>query len=142
MKFDFTDQIKQKTDKELTDIFINARDYDPEFVRLAEEELSARNINLDASKQIKEKTLEVNKQQLQTGKSGSPLYIFLCFILALLGGVLAIYAGYIYSQSKIKDSDGNEFFAYDEQTRQFGKIIMWLGIGVFSFFVLRFCFGL
>lgn len=27
MKFDFTQQIKQKTDQELTEIFINAKDY-------------------------------------------------------------------------------------------------------------------
>lgn len=55
MQFDFTDQIKQKTDKELTEIFINAKDYNPDFVSLAEKELQARNINIDASRQIREK---------------------------------------------------------------------------------------
>ena len=141
MKFDFTQQIKQKTDQELTEIFINAKDYNPEFVRLAEEELHSRNINLDSSNQIKETKTVISKQQLQTGKNGSPFYIFLCFILALFGGLLGIYAGYIYSQSKIKDSDGQEFYVYSEQTRQYGRIIMWLGIGVLLFLLLRFCFA-
>jgi len=45
MQFDFTEQIRQKTDKELTDIFINAKDYNPEFIKLAEKELAARHIN-------------------------------------------------------------------------------------------------
>ncbi len=141
MKFDFIQQIKQKTDQELTEVFINAKDYNPEFVRLAEEELQSRNINLDSSKQIKEKKTITNKQQLQAGKSGSPFYIFICFLLALFGGLLGIYAGYIYSQSKMKDVDGEEYYAYNEQTRQYGKIIMWLGIGILSFFLLRYCFA-
>lgn len=142
MKFDFTEQIKQKTDKELTEIFINIKDYNPEFVRLAVEELAARNINVDSSKQIRDKNKEINKEQLQKGKDGSPFYIFLCFVLALFGGFLAIYAGYIYSQSKIKDAEGKEYYAYNEQTRQLGKIMMWLGIAVLLFFVFKYCFGL
>jgi hypothetical protein len=141
MKFDFTQQIKQKTDEELTEIFINTKDYNPEFVRLAEAELQLRNINTDTSKQIKDKKEETSKQQLQAGKSGSPFYIFISFILALSGGLLGIYAGYIYSQSKIKSSDGEELFVYNEQTRQFGKIIMWLGISVLLFLLLRYCFA-
>jgi hypothetical protein len=47
MKFDFTQQIKQKTDKELTEIFINAKDYNPEFARL----LPIEEAILTASKQ-------------------------------------------------------------------------------------------
>lgn len=142
MKFDFTKQIKQKTDEELTEVFINVKNYNPEFVRLAEEELIARNINVDASKQIRDKNKEVNKEQLQKGKDGSPFYIFLCFVLALFGGFLAIYAGYIYSQSKIKDAEGNVYYAYNEQTRQLGKIMMWLGIGLLLVLVFKYCFGL
>jgi hypothetical protein len=140
MKFDFTQQIKQKTNEELTEIFINAKDYNPEFVRLAEEELTARNINIDTSRQTREKNKEINKEQLQAGKNGSSFYIFLCFVLALFGGFLAIYAGYIYSQSKIKAAEGNEYYVYNEPTRQLGKIMMWLGIGVLLFLVLKYCF--
>lgn len=131
MKFDFSNQIKQKTNEELTEIFINAKDYNPDFLRLAEQELAIRNIDLDPSKQIKEELKETNTNQLKEGKAGSPLYLLLCFVLALLGGLIAIYAGYIYSYSKIKTSEGEEYFTYNEQTRELGKIIMWLGVGVF-----------
>lgn len=137
MKFDFTAQIKQKTDKELTEIFINAKDYNPDFVKLAEQELQNRNINLDTSKQIKEQVEQLDKIQLEHGKAGSPLYIFFCFVLALLGGLIAIYAGYIYSQSKIKSTEGEVFYVYDEQTRQLGRIMMWLGAAIFLFYLFR-----
>ncbi|MCW3118157.1 MAG: hypothetical protein JWM28_2239 [Chitinophagaceae bacterium] len=137
MRFDFADQIRQKTDNELNDIFINAGDYNPEFVRLAEEELKIRNIDMDTSKQVKEKIVQTEKIHLSEGKAGSPLYIFLCFVLALLGGFLGIYAGYIYSQSKTKTNEGEEFYVYNENTRQLGTTMMWLGIAVFVFFLLR-----
>ena len=137
MQFDFENQIKKKTDQELTDIFINAKDYNPEFVKLAEQELNARNINLDVSKRVKDKTLYVDTKQLLEGKAGSPLYIFLCFALAFLGGLIAIFAGYIYGYSKTKGHDGKEFYVYNEQTRNIGKLMMWLGIAVFFYFLLR-----
>ncbi len=137
MKFDFTDQIKQKTDKELTEIFINAKEYNPDFVRLAQQELHARNINLDTSKQIKERVKQIDKRQLEQGKAGSPLYIFFCFVLALLGGLIAIYAGYIYSQSKTKTTDGEVFYVYNNETRQLGRIMMWVGIAIFLFLLFR-----
>lgn len=141
MKFDFTEQVKQKTNDELIEIFTYPKNYNPDLVALAEEELKKRNVETDSAMQVRSKFEEDNKQVIVTGKPGSPLYIFICFLLALLGGFLGIYAGYIYSQSKIKDEDGVEHYVYDEQTRSLGKIIMWLGIGVLLFFLLRFCFS-
>ena len=141
MKFDFTKQITQKTNEELTEIFINAKDYNPDFVMLAEKELSVRNISVDTAKQVRDNISQQVKEQLQTGKPGSPFYIFLCFILALFGGLLGIYAGYIYNQSKIKDAKGEEFYVYNEPTRKQGRIIMWLGIMVLLFLLLKFCFA-
>jgi hypothetical protein len=120
MQFDFTRQIKQKTNEELTEIFINASNYNPDFVALAEQELTARNINLDLPKQRRQEFKQTLNKQFEKEKSGSPLYIFLCFVLALFGGFIAIYAGYIYSQFKQKDETGKEFYVYNAQTRQLG----------------------
>lgn len=136
MQPDFTLQIKKQTDQELTDIYNNPGNYNPTFVKLVEEELRLRNINIESYLEVREQNEEVRKQQLQQGKKGSPLYILLSFVLALLGGLLGIYAGYIYSQSKIKDSNEDQYYVYDEQTRHWGKIIMWLGIGIFLFSLL------
>lgn len=141
MQFDFTRQIKQKTNEELTEIFINASNYNPDFVALAEQELTARNINLDLPKQQRQEFKQTLNKQFEKEKSGSPLYIFLCFVLALFGGFIAIYAGYIYSQSKQKDETGKEFYVYNAQTRQLGTIMMWLGIAVLLFVLLKFSFG-
>lgn len=142
MQFDFTRQIKQKTNEELTEIFINASNYNPDFVALAEQELTARNINLDLPKQQRQEFKQTLNKQFEKEKSGSPLYIFLCFVLALFGGFIAIYAGYIYSRSKQKDETGKEFYVYNAQTRQLGTIMMWLGIAVLLFVLLKFSFGL
>ncbi|RXK62021.1 hypothetical protein ESA94_03115 [Lacibacter luteus] len=137
MQFDFTDQIKQKTDKELTDIYINSRNYNPEFVRLAKEELLARNIVLENFAVQKQEAEQSVKEELKEGKDGNPLYIFLCFMLALLGGLLGIYAGYVYSQSKIKTDGGETYYAYNKQTRQMGKLMMLVGVLAFLFIIFR-----
>jgi hypothetical protein len=141
MNFDFSEQIKQKTNEELIEIFTHPKNYSPDFIALAENELVKRNVNIDNAKQERLKFEGENNQATYTEKSGSYLYIFICFLLALLGGLLGIYAGYIYSNSKIKDEHGIEYYVYDKQTRDLGKIIMWIGIAVLLFFLLRFCFS-
>lgn len=125
---EFPEQIKRKTDKELIDIYVNAHEYQPAFVELAIEELGKRNISLDSYKQIREQKKQKVSKHLETGKAGSPLYIALCFVLAILGGILGIYAGYIYSHSKVKDIDGREFYVYDDSTRKLGKLMMLIGV--------------
>lgn len=128
MKLDFTNQINQKTDNELLEIFANANDYNPEFVNLAEQKLQARNINIDALKQNKESAKQVNRKELEQGKAGSPLYILLGFVFAILGGFIGIYTGYIYSRSKTKTAEGDQYYVYNPETRQFGNIMMGVGI--------------
>lgn len=125
---EFPEQIKRKTDKELIDIYVNAHEYQPAFVELATEELGNRNISLDSYKQIREQKKQKVSKHLETGKAGSPLYIMFCFVLAIFGGILGIYAGYIYSQSKVKNIDGQECYVYDDQTRKLGKLMMLIGV--------------
>lgn len=125
---EFPEQIKRKTDKELIDIYVNAHEYQPAFVELATGELEKRSVSLDGYKQVREQKKQKVSRRLETGKAGSPLYIMLCFVLALFGGILGIYAGYIYNQSKVKDVDGHEFYVYDDQTRKLGKLMMLIGV--------------
>ncbi len=123
--------------KNLEKIFINAKDYNPDFVRLTEHELQTRNINLDTSKQLKEKVKQIDKRQLEQGKAGSPLYIFFSFVLALLGGLIAIYAGYIYSQSKIKTTEGEVSMFMMNRQDNLVEFMMWLGVAIFLFLLFR-----
>lgn len=141
MKFDFTSQIKQKTNEDLTEIFINSGNYSPEFVALAEKELVFRNVNPDLFKQKQQEVKQIAGKRFENERPGSPLYILICFIMAVFGGFIAIYAGYIYSQSKQKNAEGQEFYVYDAQTRQLGTIMMWVGIAVLLFFLLKISFG-
>lgn len=137
MEFDFVSQIQQKSDAELNDIFINAKNYNPDFIRLVEQELHKRDISLDTSIQVREEIQQIDDEQLAIGKQGSPLYMFICFVLAIFGGLIAIYAGYIYSQSKTIGNNGQSFYVYNKQTRELGNIMMWIGIGVLVLVLLR-----
>lgn len=141
MKFDFNSQIKQKTNEELTEIFINPGNYNPEFATLAEKELVLRNVDLDLFKHKRQEVKQIAEKRFEKEKPGSPMYILICFILAVFGGFIAIYAGYIYSQSKQKNSEGKEFYVYDAQTRQLGTIMMWVGIAVLLYLLLKISFG-
>jgi hypothetical protein len=42
--------------------------------------------------------------------------------------LLGIYAGYVYSQSKIKTDDGESYYAYNKETRRMGKLMMLVGV--------------
>jgi hypothetical protein len=83
------------------------------------------------------KRQHIDNEQLEIGKQGSPLYLFICFVLAKSGGLIAIYAGYIYSQSKTTGNNDETFYVYNKQTRELGNIMMCIGIGVFVLVLLR-----
>lgn len=137
MQLDFAAEVAQKTNNELEDIFRNAKEYNPDFIRLVEDEIVKRNVNIDNIKQVHSQAAQIDKEQLAKGRDGNNLYIILCFLSALFGGLIAIYAGYIYSQSKTKTSDGEEFYSYNNQTRLLGKIMIGLGFVMFSYFIFR-----
>lgn len=137
MDFNFEEQIKSKTNNELTEIYINPKEYNLDFVKLAELELTKRNVDLDLSKEAKKETSKLGNTNLAKGKQGSPLYIFICFVLAFMGGVLGIFAGYIYNQSKTTNLEGEKFYVYNEDTRKWGKMIMWVGSIFFLFYLWR-----
>ena len=127
MKFDFTEQIVNKTDQELIQIFTNPQDYQADFVKAVTEELKNRGINLGKYQQEKDEREKVKNEQLEKGKPGDPAYITVGFISAALGGFIGIIAGIVYSQSKVK---GTSYYVYDEKTRKNGIIMMFIGIFV------------
>jgi hypothetical protein len=126
MEFDFKDQLKAKTDEELTDIYVNQDDFQKDFVSAAVEEMKQRKINIEEFQKQKELKEIRNLEKKSTGIPGNPTYITLAFISAFLGGFIGIIAGYIYSESK---KEG--YYVYDEKTRKYGKIMFIIGIFVF-----------
>ena len=132
MTKDFKTQIQEKSDNELADIFLNAADYQAEFVIQVEEELNARKIPVDTLKHLKEKKGEVDDKTLKLGKQGSQIWMVAAFILSVFGGFWGIVAGYQYYYSKHKSSDGNEYFVWNESTRKYGKWMLIVGGTVLS----------
>ena len=131
MNVDFEDQISNKSNDELLDIFLNSDHYQPGFVELAVQELDRRKVDITSHKQQKQHDEALLLEQMEQGEPGNPIWITLGFISALLGGLIGIVAGYVYSQSKNKEiGDGNHYY-YDLQTRNLGYGMLLLGVTVF-----------
>lgn len=58
---------------------------------------------------------------------GNTFYIALCFLSAILGGVISIVAGYVYAFSKRENLEGVAYYYYNEQTRKYGKWMLAVG---------------
>lgn len=127
----FKEQVEQKTDQELIDIFVKSQDYQEEFISVVENELNRRNVPLDSAKQIKSKSDEVINKKIEEGVQGNTFWIAVCFLLAILGGIISIVAGYIYAYSKRENLQGESYYYYNEQTRKYGKIMLIVGIIIF-----------
>jgi hypothetical protein len=69
-------------------------------------------------------------------KPGNTLYIILGFVSSILGGILGIIAGYIYSRSKHKELRDGSYYVYDQRTRDLGTGMMLLGFAVIALTIL------
>ncbi len=114
--------IKKKTTEELVEIFTNATDYAIGFSELAETELLTR--GYDVSSLLVERT--DNKKVLKAGRPGR--YITVGYIIAFLGGLLALIMGINYACAKYTSVSGEKFPKYDTATRKHGKRILVLAI--------------
>ena len=128
MNFDFSEQVVNKTDQVLIQIFINPQDYQGDFVKAVTVELNKRGINEGKYRQEKDEREKTKKEQLEKGRPGDPVYMTVGFISSGLGGLIGIIAGIVYSQSKVK---GTSHYVYDEKTRKKGITMMFIGIFVF-----------
>jgi hypothetical protein len=131
MNTDFSEHVKIKTDQELIDIYLNAEDYQEDFVKAAVEELEKRNVNINNIRSEKQAKQKITQEQYAKGRKGNELYIVICFVSAFLGGIIGIVGGYVYSQSKHSDEFGTKYYVYDKATRDKGKIMMVIGLFVF-----------
>lgn len=127
MTKNFEPQIKEKTDNQLSEIYLNANDYQPEFIKIVELELLERKIPLDSLSFIRDKKDEIADDTLEMGKQGSQFWIVAAFIFSLLGGLWAIAAGYDYAYSKHTNSKGVKYYYYNESTRKYGRWMLILG---------------
>lgn len=123
--------IKEKSDSELTDIFIKNSGYQEEFMIEVQEELIYRNIPLDSLIKFRGEQNKIDDIILEQGEQGSQFWIIAAFIGSIFGGIWAIFAGYSYAYSKHKEKE-KEYFVYNDSTRKYGRIMLIIGCVIFT----------
>ncbi len=123
--------IKEKSDSELTDIFIKNSGYQEEFMIEVQEELIYRNIPLDSLIKFRGEQNKIDDIILEQGEQGSQFWIIAAFIGSIFGGIWAIFAGYSYAYSKHKVKE-KEYFVYNDSTRKYGRIMLIIGCVIFT----------
>lgn len=132
----FENQIKEKTDNELSAIYLNSKDYQLEFIKLVEQELNNRKIPIESLKFIKNEKDKIEDDTLLLGIQGNPYWIMAGFISCLAGGVAGIVTGYIYAYSKHKNAKGDDYFYYNESTRKYGTWMFIIGCSVLGLILM------
>jgi len=128
--------IKEKSNSELTDIYIKNSGYQEEFMKLVEIELANRNIPVDSLLKFRGEQTSIDDSKLELGEQGSQFWITAGFIGSIFGGIWAIFAGYSYAYSKHKSKNGKEYFVYNESTRKYGRIMLAVGCTIFGLGIL------
>ncbi len=117
------------TDDELIDIVYKEDEWSKEDFLLAKKILKQR------GREINEADMKETKRQrimeLEKPEKSSKSWIFISYVLALMGGLLGIWIGWHLNTHKKTLPDGRQVFSYTESDREHGKRIFFLGI--FSF---------
>ncbi|MBS1587518.1 MAG: hypothetical protein JSS82_18440 [Bacteroidetes bacterium] len=128
MDLDFSALAAEKTDAELTDIYLFPKKYQDGFFEAAKAELQRRGVDLaplDESKRLK---AAKETPPLVHEERGERMHLFIFFLLAFLGGLIGIVAGHHYGYSKRNGLNGERYYEFDKDTRTFGRIIFFTGI--------------
>jgi len=137
---DFREIIKEKSDAELTDIFIKNMGYQEAFMNQVEEELISRKIPIESLQKIRSEQDSIDVSKLEQGKQGGQVWIVLGFLASVVGGLWGIFAGYNYAYSKHRFK-GKQYYIYNESTRKYGRIMLTWAILMFVFSVYRILFS-
>jgi hypothetical protein len=125
----FKNKVKEKTDQELADIFLNAKEYQPEYITIVEQEMINRKVpNYETLKTRKEKLEEKANTEIEYGRAGTTMWIALYFLSSLFGGIIGIIAGYNYAFSERENSKGEKYYTFTKETRNMGMIMFFLGL--------------
>jgi len=124
------------TEEELQEILSRPDEWSELDYQLARKILKEKGNNIDEAdlEERKEKRLvEIAKpEKSQTG------WIIFSYVIALLGGFLAVFIGwYLWNCKKILPN-GSKVFAYSDSNRKHGRIIFYIGltIGIISLFIV------
>jgi hypothetical protein len=90
----------------------------------------------DINKEEENRIKEQRKQELAKPEPSQQSWIIVGYILAIFGGILGLCLGWYLSSFKKTLPDGTKVYAYNEQDRKHGKIILILSIISFSIFIV------
>ena len=136
------EQINNKTNDELVEIYIKQDDFQLEFCKAVIEELSIRGIALAPLDESKKNAREINDEEYKKGFRGNRIYLILNFFAPLLGFLVPLlflapfFSGYRYWFKKRTDPYRVAHYYYDEQTRKYGKWLFIFGCVMIVFYVI------
>ncbi len=120
--FDFTND-------ELTEILEKEDEWSSFDHELAKKILTDRGVDIDI---VKLSCLSESRlNELRQVEPPQTFWIYIGYILALLGGLLGIFIGWHLSSHKKTLPNGEQMYAYNEMDRKHGRIIFYLGICCF-----------
>lgn len=122
------------TDEELIDVISKSDEWNKFDVELAKKLLKNK------GKEVNEQQInEIKKQritELSKPEEGQNIYIIIGYICALLGGLLGIFIGWHLLTYKKTLPNGNQIYAYSENDRKQGNIILILASIFFIIWIL------
>lgn len=116
------------TNEELNDIIHKPDEWSRQDFLIARKILDDRGVNVSDEKINTIKSARIKELAVQ--EKGDAFWIFLGYVLSLVGGIMAIAIALPFILAKKALPDGNRIFMYNSKTRNHGKIILSL-TGVF-----------
>lgn len=121
---------------ELYDVIDNFDEWNETDYLLAQKLLRAKGEKITDEEIKKRKNIRIDK--LKTPEKAAIQWIMLGYMTAVFGGVLGIFIGYYLSQFKKRIPNGEKVFAYDNASRNSGKIMFVLGIISTIFWIIMY----
>ena len=120
---------------ELQEIINNPGEWSRQDLLIAKNLLNERGVNITEEK-INTIKNSLTKQMGMPEKGNSGWIIF-GYVLALLGGVMSLIIGLPYLVAKKTLPDGSRVYVYDQSTRNHGKAIsiLWIGMTIIHFVI-------
>ena len=127
------------TDNELIEIIEKSDEWSKEDYMLSQKILKDRGHEI--SKEKIEEIIQKRIEDLRKPEKGHVGWLIFGLISAILGGLLGIFIGWFHWDFKKTDPTGQQFYAYDQQTRKTGQIIFWIGLVATIYWIYYWIYG-